>query len=123
MSTENTNNSMESEESIEIHSLCDFIRVIGDLTKGTKLYEQVVNRFIEKIKQKSKSPYPKARDYYSSTFLIREAQSIFFAIVNFIDKFSQVNKYKLAESYSVIRETLLTHCSLSETILNNIRLF
>ena len=120
MSTNNTDEVIENEKAAIVNSLGEYIRTISDLTKGTKLYEQVIVRFIKKIKQASRKPHKKAWEYYSSMFLQREAQSIFFALVNFIDKVDSAHKKKLVELYSSIRETIATHYSSSETILNNI---
>ena len=120
MSTETTSEVMENGEVIKVTSLCEFIHAISDLTKGTNLYEQVITRFIENIKQPPMKLHKKAWEFYSSTFLQREAQSIFFALVNFIDKVDLIHKKKLVELYTIIRETIKTYYNSPKDILNNI---
>ena len=117
MSTETTNNVMRNETAVEISSLCDFIRVIGDLTDGTELYKQVIDNFIANVKRKSKEKYNKIWDHYSSTFLKREIQNIFIALANFTAKASKTHKDELAEIYNTIRKTVESYCNNSENIL------
>lgn len=80
------------EDAIEITSLSGFINEIKKVTSGTALYRQVVRRFINKIESKSTREQGKAWEYYSSIFLMREAQSIYFALVNFMDRLTPVEK-------------------------------
>ena len=120
MSAEFSNESPGNGDATVINSLSDYIVAINNVAKGTELYGQVINQFIEKIKKKSKEKHDKAWEYYSSTFLIREIQSIFFALVNFIDKVDLAHKNKLINLHSAIRETLTTYYSLSEDILSDI---
>lgn len=117
MSTDTTNDVSRKEEAVEISSLCDFIRVISDLTNGTKLYKQVIETFIEKIKRKSNEKYNKTWELYSSTFLTKEIQNIFIALANFTAKTSKAHKDELAEIYTTIRKAIESYCNNSEDIL------
>jgi hypothetical protein len=84
-----------SEESIIIESLGGFIDAIKRVTGGTDLYRQVVHQFIEKVENESTKKHGKIWEYYSSTFLMREAQNIYFALSNFIDKITLTHKKAL----------------------------
>lgn len=117
MSIETTNNVTRKEKAVEITSLGDFIRVISDLTNGTELYKQVIDIFIEKIKQKSKDKYNKTWNLYYSTFLTREIQNIFIALTNFTTKANKAHKNELAEIYNTIRKIIESYCNNSEDIL------
>lgn len=81
-----------SMEPIKISSLGEFIRAIKEAASGTALYRQVIRRFINKIEIESTKKHGKAWEYYYSIFLMREAQSIYFALANFMDRLTPVEK-------------------------------
>ena len=97
-----------SMEPITISSLGEFIRAIKEVTSGTALYRQVIRRFINKIESTKKQG--KAGEYYSSIFLMREAQSIYFALGNFMDKLTPVEKKYLLGIYNRIYDAIKRYC-------------
>ena len=105
------------EDAIEITSLSGFINEIKKVTSGTALYRQVVRRFINKIESKSTREQGKAWEYYSSIFLMREAQGIYFALANFIDKLTPIEKKYLLEIYSRIHDAIKKYCKCSDIML------
>lgn len=109
-----------SENSITISSLGEFIDVIKRVTGGTDLYGQVVHQFIEKVKNESAKKHGKIWEYYSSTFLMREAQNIYFALSNFIDRTTLSHKKSLIEIYAAIQDTIKSCCKESDIVLKNI---
>lgn len=110
----------ENEDAIVINSLGNYIHIISKLTKGTELYAQVINQFIECVNKKAREKHSKAWEYYSSTFLAREAQNIYYALVNLIDRVAPAHKNKLIEIYSSIYETIGKYYDNPENILKNI---
>lgn len=114
MSAELTKN---KEDAQEITSLSDFIKAIKDVTSGTALYRQVIRRFINKIESKSTKEQGKAWEYYSSIFLMREAQSIYFALVNFMDRLTPVEKKYLLGIYRRIHDAIKKYCKCSDIML------
>lgn len=74
-----TNNTTKDSNLITINSLNEFISAINDLTKDCRLYKEVIEHFIEKIKNKEESK-EKDWEYYSSTFLIQESNAIYYAL-------------------------------------------
>jgi len=109
-----------SENSITISSLGEFIDAIKRVTGGTDLYGQVVHQFIEKVKNESTKKPRKTWEYYSSTFLMREAQNIYFALTNFIDRITLTHKKGLIEIYAAILDAIKSCCNESDIILKNI---
>ena len=99
-----------SVEPIKIGSLGEFIKAIKDITSGTALYRQVIRRFINKIEIESKKNQGKAWEYYSSIFLMREAQNIYFALVNFMDRLTPVEKKYLLGIYNRILDAIKKYC-------------
>ena len=95
-----------SVEPIKISSLGEFISAIKEVTSGTALYRQVIRRFINKIEIESTKKQGKAWECYYSIFLMREAQSIYFAIVNFMDRLTPVEKKYLLGIYNRIHDTI-----------------
>ena len=69
---------VKNNNSIEINSLNDFICEINKLTKDFRLYREVINQFIEKLKKREKSP-KKDWEYYTSTFITQESNAISYA--------------------------------------------
>ena len=104
-----------SMEPITISSLGEFIRAIKEVTSGTALYRQVIRRFINKIESTKKQG--KAGEYYSSIFLMREAQSIYFALGNFMDKLTPVEKKYLLGIYNRIYDAIKRYCKNSDIML------
>ncbi len=109
-----------SEESIIIESLGGFIDAIKRVTGGTDLYRQVVHQFIEKVEKESTKKHGKIWEYYSSTFLMREAQNIYFALSNFIDKITLTHKKSLIEIYVAIQDAIKSYCKEPDVILKNV---
>lgn len=109
----------DKEEPVEISSLGEYIKAIKDVTSGTDLYRDVVYQFIKKIKKASTEKHGKSWEYYSSTFLMREAQNIFFALSNFIDKIALAHKKSLVEIYAVIQDSIKSYCNQPDEVLKN----
>lgn len=109
-----------SVEPIKIGSLGEFIKAIKDITSGTALYRQVIRRFINKIEIESKKNQGKAWEYYSSIFLMREAQNIYFALVNFMDRLTPVEKKYLLGIYNRILDAIKKYCKNSDIILKDL---
>lgn len=105
------------EDAIEITSLSGFINEIKKVTSGTALYRHVIRRFINKIEIESKKKQGKAWEYYSSVFLMREAQSIYFALVNFMDRLTPVEKKYLLGIYNRIHDAIKKYCKDSDVML------
>lgn len=108
-----------SMEPIEISSLGEFIRAIKEATSGTALYRQVIRRFINKIEIESTKKHGKAWEYYYSIFLMREAQSIYFALANFMDRLTPVEKKYLLGIYNRIHAAIKKYCKNADIMLKN----
>jgi len=116
-------NSSRNENSITIDSVSEFIYVINNLTKDLKLYKEIINQLIEKIKIKSKETNSeKDWEYYSSFFLVKEANAMFFAFSNLFDKVSCVLKAEIVDLHNKILDTILTYYN-NEYIINKIHTF
>lgn len=102
-------------EPITISSLGEFIRAIKEVTSGTALYRQVIRRFINKIE--SIKNQGKAWEYYSSIFLMRETRCIYFALVNFMDRLTPVEKKYLLGIYNRIYDTIKKYCNNADIML------
>lgn len=73
--------------SVEINSLSDFISKINKFTQGTKLYEEIIKKFI--------TDHKGDESLYSFTFLVKEATCITNLLYDFLDnrvdpKFGQI---------------------------------
>lgn len=108
-----------SMEPIKISSLGEFIRAIKEATSGTALYRQVIRRFINKIEIESTKKHGKAWEYYYSIFLMREAQSIYFALANFMDRLTPVEKKYLLGIYNRIHAAIKKYCKNADIMLKN----
>lgn len=108
-----------SVEPIKISSLGEFISAIKEVTSGTALYRQVIRHFINKIEIESTKKQGKAWECYYSIFLMREAQSIYFAIVNFMDRLTPVEKKYLLGIYNRIHDTIKKYCNNSDVMLKS----
>ena len=107
----------DKEEPVEISSLGEYIKAIKDVTSGTALYRHVIRRFINKIEIESKKKQGKAWEYYYSVFLMREAQSIYFALANFIDRLTPVEKKYFLGIYNRIHDAIKKYCKDSDVML------
>ena len=107
----------DKEEPVEISSLGEYIKAIKDVTSGTALYRHVIRRFINKIEIESKKKQGKAWEYYYYVFLIREAQSIYFALANFIDRLTPVEKKYFLGIYNRIHDAIKKYCKDSDVML------
>lgn len=94
--------------SIEINSLNEFISTINELTKDLRLYKEVIDLFIEKLRDKKKC---KEKDwkYYSFTFLNQEVNAIFFAFAKLLYKTNPIRKAELFELQKNILEAIDTY--------------
>ena len=104
---------------ITVNSLGEFINAIKQVSSGTALYRQIIRRFINKIEIESTKKHGNAWEYYSSNFLMREAQSIYFALGNFIDRFTLIEKRYLLGVYNRIYDVIKNYCQNSDVLLKD----
>jgi len=109
----------KADNSIEINTLNDFISAINEQTKDCRLYHEVINQFIEKIKNR-KETKEKDWEYYSSTFLMQECKAIYYAFSKLIDNTSRDKKEELIHLYKTILDTINTYYKDNESILEQI---
>jgi hypothetical protein len=108
-----------NKESLTISSLGEFINAIKRVSSGTALYRQIIRRFINKVEIESTKKQGNAWEYYSSIFLMREAQNIYFALGNFIDRFTLVEKRYLLGIYNRIYDSIKKYCKSSDVLLKD----
>lgn len=114
-----TNNTTKDSNLITINSLNEFISAINDLTKDCRLYKEVIEHFIEKIKNKEESK-EKDWEYYSSTFLIQECNAIYYALSKLLGDIGLDKKKELINLQRIILETINTYYKDNESIFKDI---
>lgn len=119
MDKKNLDTTAKDRNSIEINSLNDFISAINELTKDCRLYKEVVNQFIEKIKNKEECKEKKWK-YYSSTFLIQEAKAILFALANLLNNISTDRRKELIDLHISILDVIKKYYKDNQNILEQI---
>ncbi len=110
-------NETNNETPIIVDSLSDFIQAISIVTKGTELYKQVIEQFIQNINNCSDKN--KAWEYYTLTFLSNASRSIFFTLSNFIGKIAQKQCKELIDLHTSIHNAVEKNFSNAEIILKN----
>ncbi len=106
-----------SSYSIEINSLKDFVSTINELTKDFRLYREIINQFIEKLKTKEKSN-DKNWVYYSSSFITHEAEAIFYAFAKQLYNTDPIRKAELIDLQETILNIIYTYFQDNELIPN-----